>query len=103
MDFFRHMSLSFSRATDPIDEFGTTLMGGARRQEENWMHVLTALARRFGIQAQVEMHKICLDSRWQWSEAKNMWKNAGVRTFFYKLAAPLRWARDAFNRPHHVN
>ena len=87
---------SLDRATDPIYEFGTLVMGGARRQEENWVYVLARLAERFGIKGQVQMHTTCLDPHRQWSEAKNIWKNAGVRTFFYKLAAPLRWMKSLF-------
>ena len=89
---------SIDRAADPIYEFGTMVMGGARRQEENWIYVLSALAARFGLQGQPQMHKICLDSRWQWSEAKNIWKNAGVRTILYKMAAPARWAGSLFKK-----
>ena len=89
---------SLDRSADPIYEFGTLVMGGARRQEENWVYVLTRLADRFGIKGQVQMHTQCLDPRRQWSEAKNVWKNAGVRTFFYKLAAPLRAVRNLFKR-----
>ena len=89
---------SLDRATDPIYEFGALVMGGARRQEENWAHVLTRLAERFDIKGQVQMHTTCLDPHWQWCEAKNIWKNAGVRTFFYKLATPLRWVRSLFKR-----
>ncbi len=87
---------SIDRATDPIYELGTILMGGARRQEENWIHVLTSLAAHFGIKGQVQMHTVCVDPNWQWSEAKNIWKNASLRTILYKLAAPLRWTRSRF-------
>jgi hypothetical protein len=87
---------SIDRATDPIYELGTILMGGARRQEENWIHVLTSLAAHFGIKGQVQMHTVCVDPNWQWSEAKNIWKNASFRTILYKLAAPLRWTRSRF-------
>jgi hypothetical protein len=87
---------SIDRATDPIYEFGTILMGGARRQEENWMYVLTALAAHFGIKGQVQMHTVCVDPRRQWSEAKNIWHNAGVRTILYRMTAPLRWVRNLF-------
>jgi hypothetical protein len=79
---------SIDRATDPIYELGTILMGGARRQEENWIHVLTSLAAHFGIKGQVQMHTVCVDPHWQWSEAKNVWKNASLRTIWYKLTAP---------------
>lgn len=72
---------SIDRATDSLYEFGTILMGGARRQEENWTHVLTRLAERLGVQnPSVEMHKVCVDPRRQWREARNIWKNASVRT-----------------------
>ncbi len=90
---------SLDRATDPIYEFGTRFMGGARRQEDNWMYVLTSFAARLGVQGTTQMFKECIDTRWQWSEAKNVWKNAGVRTFFYRLAAPVRRVRDLGKRP----
>jgi hypothetical protein len=89
---------SIDRAADPIYEFGTIFMGGARRQEENWVYVLTALASRFGIQGQVQTHVVCVDPRRQWSQAKNIWKNAGIRTILYKLGAPLRWVKNRLTR-----
>jgi hypothetical protein len=89
---------SIDRAADPIYEFGTIFMGGARRQEENWVYVLTALAGRFGIQGQVQTHVVCVDPRRQWSQAKNIWKNAGIRTILYKLGAPLRWMKNQLTR-----
>jgi hypothetical protein len=81
---------SIDRATDPIYEFGTVFMGGARRQEENWSYVLRSLARHFGVNGQVQMDKVCVDPRRQWSEARNIWYNAGVRTLLYRMAAPTR-------------
>ncbi len=89
---------SIDRATDPIYEFGTVFMGGALRQEENWVHVLTALAARFGIHGQVQTYKVLVDPRRQWSYSKNILKNAAIWTFFHKLGAPLRWARHAVSR-----
>jgi hypothetical protein len=89
---------SIDRAADPIYEFGTIFMGGARRQEENWVYVLTALAGRFGIQGQVQTQVVCVDPRRQWSQAKNIWKNAGIRTILYKLGAPLRWVKNRLTR-----
>jgi hypothetical protein len=82
---------SIDRATDPIYEFGTVFMGGARRQEENWSHVLKSLAQHLGVNGQVQMDKVCVDPRRQWSEARNMWYNAGVRTVLYRMATPARW------------
>lgn len=86
---------SIERATDPIYEFGNLVMRGAHRQEQNWMHTLTALARRFGVESEpVELDRKLLDPKWQWKEARNIWYNAGVRTVLYKLATPVRFVRD---------
>ena len=38
-----------------------------------WAHVLTSLAAHFGVKGQVEMEKVCLDPRVQWSQIRNMW------------------------------
>jgi hypothetical protein len=89
---------SIDRATDPIYEFGTMFLGGAVRQEENWMHVLTALAARSGIHGQVQVCKALVDPRRQWLEAKNVLKNAVLWTFFYRLTAPMRAARNFVKR-----
>jgi hypothetical protein len=35
-----------------------------------------------------------VDPRVQWSEAKNVWHNAAIRTGLYLMAAPLRWVRQ---------
>jgi hypothetical protein len=87
---------SYERASDPIYEFGFRIMGGAARQEFIWVHVLTQLAAHFGIQAQVDKSRECLDPGMQWAYAKNIWHNAGVRTTLYKLATPVRWLRNLF-------
>ncbi len=82
---------SYERASDPIYEFGFIIMGGSKRQEYIWIHVLTELAAHFGVKGQVTSSKECLDPKMQWRYAGNVWQNAGVRTTLYKLAAPLRW------------
>jgi hypothetical protein len=89
---------SFERASDPIYEFGFRFMGGAARQEFIWIHVLTELAKHYGVLGQVTMGRECLDPRIQWSYTKNVWKNAGVRTTLYALAAPIRLAKRPFRR-----
>ena len=89
---------SFERASDPIYEFGFRFMGGANRQEFIWVHVLTQLALNFGVQTEVSKVRECLDPSLQWNYSKKVWHNAGVRTTLYKLATPLRWARDRIKR-----
>lgn len=78
---------SLARANDPIFEFGFRFLGGAKQQEKIWQHVLTSLAAHFNVDARVEMRKVCVDSRMQWSQAKNVWHNAIIRT---TLNAPMR-------------
>jgi hypothetical protein len=38
-------------------------------------------------------HKVCVDRRLQWSNARNVWHNAFLRTGLYRLLTPLRWFR----------
>ena len=86
---------SLARANDPIFEFGFRFMGGSAQQEKIWQHVLTKLAAQFNVTATVELRKVCVDSRLQWSQAKNIWHNAIIRT---TLNAPIRLTRKVFKR-----
>lgn len=87
---------SMARADDPIYELGFRLLG-TRAQEKIWTYVLETLAAHFDVNGQVQIVKICVDPRVQWSEAKNIWHNAALRTFLYTLMAPLRWLKRAFS------
>jgi hypothetical protein len=86
---------SMARANDPIYELGFTL-GGSKAQEQIWTHVLGSLAAHFACEPAVEFSKICVDPKLQWSQARNIWHNAAVRSMLYTLAAPARWARGMF-------
>jgi hypothetical protein len=90
---------SLARANDPIYELGFRLMGGSRAQEAIWRHVLTSLADRFGVTAEVELAKVRVDGRVQWRHARNVWRNAIIRTSLYTLTAPARRVRTALRRP----
>ncbi len=89
---------SFVRAADPIYEFGNYFMGGAELQERTWQHVLSSLAEYFGVRGYVQFYKVCLDPRFQWSEARHIWRNAAIRTFFYVLSSPIRWVQKQLQR-----
>lgn len=80
------------RANDPLYEIGL-LFGGHRKENVFWQHTLKALAAEFGVDEPVETELICVDPRWQWSQAKNIWYNAAMRTTMYTMTAPLRWIR----------
>jgi len=86
---------SLARANDPVYEFGFRFMGGSAQQEQIWDYVLTELATKFDVNAQVQMDKTCVDSRLQWSEATNVWHNAVIRT---TLSAPVRSMRRVLGR-----
>ncbi|HVN53123.1 MAG TPA: hypothetical protein VMT46_02240 [Anaerolineaceae bacterium] len=87
---------SLARASDPVYEFGFRLMGGSGMQEKTWRHVLTSLARQFGVSGSFEMYKTCVDPRVQWNQAKNVWHNAAFRTLGYIIATPFRWIAHLF-------
>lgn len=78
------------RATDPIYEFGYRFMGGEKKQDATWTHVLRALAAHFGISADVQSYKTCVDPRLQWNKAGNVRHNAALRTLFHRITSPLR-------------
>jgi len=90
---------ALARANDPIYELGFRLMGGSRAQEAIWRHVLSSLADRFGVTAPVELSKVRVDARLQWRHARNVWRNAIIRTTLYSLGTPARRVRAAFQRP----
>ena len=81
---------SLIRTMDPVYDLGYRFMGGAQKQEGDWIKVLTNLAKAFGVDAPVEVNSVCLDPRYQWREARHIWRNAAIRTFFYKLGSPVR-------------
>lgn len=81
------------RASDPLYELGMRF-GGNKAEDKFWIHTLTALAAHFHVDAQVEVEIACLDPKLQWSEARNIWHNAALRTMLYRMTAPLRWLRN---------
>jgi hypothetical protein len=78
------------RATDPAYEIGFRL-GASRSENKMWEYVLTELAAYFGVKESVQSEFVCIDPRVQWSQFWNIWQNAAIRTFLYKLLTPVRW------------
>ncbi len=79
---------SLARANDPFYEIAFRLVG-SRLQESIWRHMLTTLAQHYGVRTTVDLVKVCIDPRLQWSEAGNLRHNAQIRTFLYTLASPV--------------
>jgi len=75
---------SLARANDPIYEIGFRIVGSTA-QERIWRHVLKSLAAHFGVNEPVTLEKVCVDPKLQWSQAKNLWQNAGARSMLYTM------------------
>lgn len=80
------------RASDPLYELGMRF-GGNKSEDKFWEHTLTALAAHFDVEAKVETRVTCMDPKLQWSEIRNIWQNAAMRTMIYTMTAPVRWVR----------
>lgn len=80
---------SLARANDPFYEIAFRLVGSSL-QEKIWRHVLTSLAKHFGVSTTVELTKSCIDPRLQWSEIGNIRHNAQMHTLLYTMTSPVR-------------
>jgi len=77
-----------TRASDPFWELAMMMpVLGERMQNDIWRSTLRSLAAHFGVNAPVESKIVCVDTRRQWKNAKNIWQNAAIRS---GLTAPLR-------------
>jgi hypothetical protein len=86
---------SLARANDPVFEFGFRFMGGSKQQEKIWNHVLSGLADHYGVSGQVNTRKTLVDSKLQWSQARNVWFNSAIRSV---LNTPVRLMRRVLGR-----
>jgi hypothetical protein len=78
------------RASDPFYELTFRLGIGHRAEDAFWRQTLENLSRRFGVQGQVQQQVICVDTRVQWPEARNIWHNAAIRTALYTPVAIMK-------------
>jgi len=77
------------RANGPRYELGM-MFGGHAKEDRFWAQTLTALGTRLGVpDPQVETRSTCVDSHRQWRNAKNVWRNAMLRSMLQTKAAPL--------------
>lgn len=85
------------RANDPLYELGMrTFMSKA--EDWMWFSTLKNVADHFGATGKPTLKAAIVDPKVQWSEWKNVWQNAGIRTALYVLATPVRWLRGLGNR-----
>jgi hypothetical protein len=81
------------RASDPIYEMSFRLGFGHKAEDQFWLATLENLAARFNVKTQARQEVALIDPRVQWSQARNVWHNAAIRTGFYYLGAPVRWVK----------
>jgi hypothetical protein len=87
---------SLCRPADPLYELFLRILGSGDQQDKIWAHMLMQLAQHYGVNGQVSLTKTLVDPAVQWSQAKNIWNNAAIRTVFYLLGTPFRWLRKPF-------
>jgi hypothetical protein len=86
------------RANDPIFELSLRMGIGHKAENEFWRQTLKNLAAYFGAGGEVELKTTLVDPHVQWSEARNVWRNAAIRTGIYLMLTPVRWAGGLFRR-----
>lgn len=67
------------RASDPLYEVGLVI-GGHRAEERFWAEMLWNLAASFDQRPKVRLTRQRLDRHRNWSHARNIWRNAFLRT-----------------------
>lgn len=82
------------RASDPIYEIGCRLGIVHKTEDDFWHKTLINLASYFDVEGYVQQTNTLVDPKIQWSEAKNIWNNAALRTGLYLLASPFRWVKN---------
>jgi hypothetical protein len=78
------------RANDPAYELGFRL-GASKSENRFWQYTVKSVAAHFGVNEPVQTRVVCIDPRVQWSQFWNIWQNAAIRTFLYKMLTPVRW------------
>jgi hypothetical protein len=77
------------RANDPLYEIAMTF-GGHGKEDKFWAQTLTALGTKLGVPAaEVQTRTVCVDSKRQWRNARNIWHNSMVRSVLQTIAAPF--------------
>ncbi len=84
------------RASDPLYETGVRIGYVHKQEDQFWHGTLQNLAKNHGVNAaQVTQTTTCVDNKVQWSEAKNIWHNAAIRSTLY---TPVHLVRRLFGR-----
>ena len=95
----RTRSSTSASGSDPIYELGCRLGLVHSNEDVFWKGTFTNLAASFGVNGQaVSLQTTLVDPKMQWSQAGNVWQNAAIRTGWYTVTTPVRWARGPVMR-----
>jgi hypothetical protein len=84
------------RASDPVIEMSFRMGFGHKQEDDFWFDTLRNLGARFDSQGQQPtLESVCVDKRVQWSEARNVWHSAAIRSVVYM---PVHFTRRLFRR-----
>jgi hypothetical protein len=84
---------ALERPSDPFDEVAY-LLGGNRMNNAFWKETVANMARHMGVtEPIVETQVVCIDTRRQWRQVRNLRHSITLRTARHTLAAPVRWLR----------
>jgi hypothetical protein len=64
--------------------------GGAKQEDQFWHGTLLNLAKHLGVQGEIEQQNTLIDPCIQWSEFRNLWYSAAIRSFLYMPIYSLR-------------
>jgi hypothetical protein len=83
------------RANDPIYELSFCMGFGHKSEDVFWAETLTNLATHLGASnPQPSQSNSLVDPRVQWSEWRNIWHNAGIRSGLYMPVAMVKKVFD---------
>ena len=86
------------RANAPLYEVAMKF-GGHGKEDKFWAQTLTALGDKLGVPvAEVQTRTVCVDSKRQWRNARNIWHNSMVRSVLQTVAAPFTARRRRAQR-----
>jgi hypothetical protein len=83
------------RANDPLYEITFRLGFGHKAEDAFWHQTLKNLAAEFGVDGNIQQSVTIVDPKVQWSQARNIWQNAAIRT---TINMPFRLARNLVRR-----
>jgi hypothetical protein len=83
------------RPNDPIYELSFRLGFGQKAEDAFWKQTLENLAAYLQTSGTVSQRNVLVDKKVQWSEAKNVWQNAAIRTVLYM---PIHLAKKVVGR-----